>query len=345
MQSYMWKLLIVQLITGCYGLKISGEDDPKSEVLTKIGAVSHPECPDVVHNTKSVLFWGMLLDGKDHKQGRNAYDWHGFEDAFRALKYLLRKDPDAPLSYDLLMKARKIVEENQPPSEHFGWAGTKSARYEANIFKAYTCLECEHMKTLINDVPQKFFNITRGKNEHNNSTEGCPDYASVFLMPKKEEDTQTLLKELIQQYNMDMEQLTEKTEKLARLASFLKDFAFLHPWGNGNGRFRCLMLNREIRRHRLGCGAFMYNNNKDLYYITKEVYQQKIEEGIAMYNKAIADGKSPWLHPKTVILHKQRFHPDKTMPGLTKCRTTEWKRGSFQFGKTPESVSDLSDFE
>merc|ERR1719161_2344645 len=186
------------------------------------------------------------------------------------------------------------------------------------------------MKALIDDVPRELFKISNGNNTHLEQNENaCPDYSQVLLKPKSVKQTQKLFKEYLDAYNADMETLTTKTEQLDRLASFLKDYTFLHPWGNGNGRFRALMLNHEVRRLGLGCGVFMYNNNKDLYFLTKKLYREKIEEGIEMYNQALATGQSPWLDDAVVLMHKQRFDPDNVMPGLTKCRDTEYAKTSY----------------
>merc|ERR1719161_2134735 len=198
------------------------------------------------------------------------------------------------------------------------------------------------MKALIDDVPRELFKISNGNNTHLEQNENaCPDYSQVLLKPKSVKQTQKLFKEYLDAYNADMETLTIKTDKLDRLASFLKDYAFLHPWGNGNGRFRALMLNHEIRRLGLGCGSFMYNNNKDLYYITKKMYVEKIKEGIAAYNTAIATGKSPWTDEDVVEKHKARFNPNITMPGLMNCRNAEYTKTSlYKDAGTHEELED-----
>jgi hypothetical protein len=304
----MFKLLFLQLIASSHSLKVALQSSDRAQ------------CPDVVNQTENVLFWGMILDGKDHSKGKEAYDWHGFKDAYKALQFMLATKPDEPLEWTHLMKVRNVVVPKN--GKNFGWA--RSAQdLEGPVFRSYTCLECEHMKTLIADVPQEFWKIKMGTHQKKSADGSCPDYASVFLKPKSVSTTQQTFQKLIEEYNADMEKLTDRSEKLDRLTSFLKDYAFLHPWGNGNGRFRALMLNHEVRRLGLGCGAMMYNNNKDLYYITKKVYRQKIDEGIAMYDKAMASGTSPWVDENVVAEHKKRFDPDVVMPGLTQCRKME----------------------
>merc|ERR1719240_2037210 len=231
-----------------------------------------------------------------------------------------------------------MIQERVLKDPAFDWAGEQASHYEGPIFKSYTCLDCTHMKKMIDDVPKTLWDIKNGTNALLAKNENaCPGYKHVLLKPKSVSQTQKLFKKYLDEYNADMEKLTEKTDQLDRLASFLKDYTFLHPWGNGNGRFRTLMLNHEVRRLGLGCGTFMYNNNKDLYFITKTLYRQKIEEGIEMYNKAMATGQSPWLDEAVVEKHKQRFDPDLVMPGLTKCRGTEFTKGSYWLEKILES--------
>jgi len=275
----------------------------------------------------------MLLDGKDHVKGKDAYDWHGFDQAYKALKFLLQEKPEEPLAYPHLMKARHICCDHAE-GRNFDWAGMTANNYEGPVFRSYTCLECDHLKALIADVPKEFFKIKNGNNVNlARSPKGCKEFSSVFLKPKTIENTQTQFKALLLAYNTDVEKLTNKKDKLVRLAYYLKDFAFLHPWGNGNGRFRTMQLIHEVRRLGLGCGTFMYNNNKDLYFLTKKTYIEKIQEGIAMYDKGVADGKSPWLNEDIVARHKARFSPNITMPGLMNCRNAEYTKTSYWIQK------------
>lgn len=334
----MLKSLLLVLVLPTHGIRMAQQ------------STSQSKCPDITDN-ENVLFWGMILDGKDHVKGKHVYDWHGFGAAYKGLDFLMKTQPDAALDYDHLMKARHICcdhAESGAKGAAYDWAGTKAFNYEGPVFRSYTCAECEHMKSLLADVPIDLFKIKKGSNPNlNRSPKGCSDYSSVFLRPKSVSETQTRFKSLIAEYNTDVEKLTEKEDKLVRLASFLKDYAFLHPWGNGNGRFRAMMLNHEIRRLGLGCGSFMYNNNKDLYYITKKMYVQKIKEGIAMYDQGIATGQSPWVDPAVVAKHKKQFDPNITMPGLMNCRNAEYTKTSLykDAGAHEELEDGVNEFE
>jgi hypothetical protein len=85
-------VVMLGLLSGCQGIRMA---QPPSK------------CPDISDN-ENVLFWGMILDGKDHSKGKHVYDWHGFDEAYKALDFLMKTKPDAPLEYSHLMKARQI---------------------------------------------------------------------------------------------------------------------------------------------------------------------------------------------------------------------------------------------
>jgi hypothetical protein len=327
----MWKSLLVLLVLPTQGIRMHQ-------------ATGAPNCPSISDH-ENVLFWGMILDGKDHVKGKHVYDWHGFGKAYEGLDFLMNNKPDELLEFDHLMEARHICcdhAEGGSKGKAYSWAGTDANAYEGPVFRSYTCAECDHMKALLEDVPLDLFKISKGSNPNiNRSPKACKDYSKVLLRPKSVGETKTRFKAIIAEYNADIVKLTKDEDKLNRLASFLKDYAFLHPWGNGNGRFRALMLNHEIRRLGLGCGSFMYNNNKDLYYITKKMYVEKIKEGIAAYNTAVATGKSPWTDEDVVTKHKERFNPNITMPGLMNCRNAEYTKTSlYKDAGTHEELED-----
>jgi len=289
----------------------------------------------------------MLLDGKDHSQGKGAYDWHGFKTAYKSFSYVLKTEPAGDLNFDHLMKARDIccktskTKENThdhhgkdtPQTNHdFDWAGEHPGKYEGPVFRRYGCLECEHMKQLIAETPPEFMTVKHGKNSFakTSTVAVCDDIERVRLKPKSIGQTKKYLKELIAKYNTEVLQLATNDEKLVRLATFLKEFAFLHPWGNGNGRFRTMIMNREVRRLGLGCGAMMYNNNKDLYFLKLETYIAKIKEGLSMYDRAVTSGISPWVDEAVVAKHKVEFAPEITMPGLLDCKAANTRKGSVE---------------
>jgi hypothetical protein len=334
--------LVCFCLAGCEGLQITKaavapanhtEEAASPEAATPTEGRT---CPSIT-NTKDVLFWGMLLDGKDHSQGKSAYNWHGFSPAYKSLSFILTKKGKDELDYDMLMKTRDICCKKEMESNPtFNWAGMRQGHYEPPVFKNFGCMECEHLKQIIADVPEEYMKVTKGTNRFvktDNSTKfakTCGDIESVLLRPKSVSKTQKLFKALIKDYNKDMKTKVTHEEKIERLAQYLMDFAFLHPWGNGNGRFRTLQLNHEVRRLGLGCGAMMYNNNKDLYFLTRATYIAKIKEGIAMYDQAISTGQSPWVDPDVVAKHKEQFSPELVMPGLLDCKEANSKKGSIE---------------
>jgi len=323
--------IICFCFAGCEGLRVF----PTSQ--TQKSAFDLSKCPDIT-DTDSVFFWGMLLDGKDHAQGKGAYDWHDFKRAYKSMSYILTEKPDEEIKFDLLMKTRKICcapeKLTGTNQASFDWAGEIQGNYEGPVFHQYSCLECQHLKQIIAETPKAYMHVKKGKNsfakEKHATANVCPDIASVNLKTKSVEKTQDLFKQLIHEYNSDIKTKVTREDKLARLATYLKEFAFLHPWGNGNGRFRTMMMNREVRRLGLGCGAMMYNNNKDLYYLTKETYIAKLNEGLSMYEQAMETGTSPWVNEDVVAKHKETFNPEITMPGLLACRAANWAKGSVE---------------
>merc|ERR1712146_462172 len=96
-------------------------------------------------------------------------------------------------------------------------------------------------------------------------------------------------------------------ELLEILVSFTRSFAFLHPFSNGNGRLRNILLQRELRRLGIACGTMMFNYNKDAFVDGFSRQVSKIKEGIRMFDEAVASGKNPWLDQVTVEKHNADF--------------------------------------
>ena len=103
----------------------------------------------------------------------------------------------------------------------------------------------------------------------------------------------------------------DKHQQTVVLAKFLKQLAWLHPGVHGNGRFRALLLHREIRHRGIGRVALMFNSNYDVYLITDEVYVAKMEEGIEMGDLAFKTDENPWIHSKHKKAHLKKVpRPD-----------------------------------
>lgn len=268
----------------------------------------------------------MCLDGKDHAKGKHAYDSHEFSSVWKSLDYMLNTDPDKPLTVDMIHQGRELC-------CNMGGFGTAHGGGKVSL-RPYECLQCDHLKALIEDVPKEYLKVTKGHR--------CGGMFSKFnFMHKSTEQVNTMLEKALDKYYADVEKLTDKDAKLNRLASFLRnDIVFIHPWRNGNGRFRAMMTQRELRRLNIACGAFMFNNNHDIYYMTTKTYFEKLKEGIEMYDRTIATGTSAWLNQTAVQEHRAKFQIDKVMPGLMKCASIARLPGHTK--EKNEKVRDVS---
>jgi len=115
------------------------------------------------------------------------------------------------------------------------------------------------------------------------------------------------LEEIALQYNNDQREARNAHQKLRHLAKFLRSLAWLHPFPDGNGRLRNLVLQRELRRLQLGCGAMMFNNNADIYFESSMVFVQKILEGIAAAKHALEHRQNPWHDAAWKHAHLRAF--------------------------------------
>jgi len=242
------------------------------------------------------LEWSLTIDGKDAHLGPRGYDDHGFEQLTSALPFVL--DQTAPFSRKLAMqihdkccwqqKYRGNLTMPEPMDNTFGWC--------------FVQLPCKFQMEAISDIPP-YYLVTKGNQS------GCLE-SILSWRP----DQQRLMKELkwmFDEYETDAAKLVQKgasfDAKLDRLARMLRRLAWLHPFSNFNGRFRTLLLQREIRSLGLGAGAAMYNNNRDVFFIGLETYKQKISEGINTLHRSLEKNENAWLEPERVLEHKSQF--------------------------------------
>lgn len=131
------------------------------------------------------------------------------------------------------------------------------------------------------------------------------------------------LRLLLDRYNADIRSTTLHDDELRLhiLARFLRSFAWLHPFADCNGRTRVLVLQRELQRLGLGCGAIMFNNNADIYFETTDTYAAKLREGISMYKIAsdTHDDRNPWLNHARRDEHLAKFPIPEGLTGS--CQT------------------------
>merc|ERR1712217_435339 len=127
--------------------------------------------------------------------------------------------------------------------------------------------------------------------------------------------TEIHLTQILDDYNRKMKSTPRNftQQRIAVIAEWLRQFAWLHPLQDGNGRVRTLLLQRELRYRGVAPGAFMFNNNRDIYFISPETYAAKIQEGSSMALLALKIHSNPWLNKSNVDAHfehfpRKRFH-------------------------------------
>lgn len=161
----------------------------------------------------------------------------------------------------------------------------------------------------------------------NSTTRPCPEACIDKILTVASLDASKEFSDMLSVYNADLKlALLHKgnntqvfqQQQLHALAKFMRAMAWLHPFTDANGRFRNLLMQREIKRLGLGCGAMMYNNNRDIYFTNTSTYARKIEEAISVANDAREAERAsdrnkpavnPWLDPVRVARHGTRFPP------------------------------------
>lgn len=245
------------------------------------------------------LEWGLVIDGKDADKGEKAYDGEGFEKhRLEALPYTLALDTTGTLQMEVVMKMAQL---GGLPEFRFGCCPLMD--YLPTCMRA---LDCKSRAAAIADLSEEFVKTTKDDG-------GCVNDTTTVPYPGT---TQSALTRLVEDYAEKSSWLlsrpsSDEGSKLKLLATFLRKFAWLHPFSDHNGRVRTLILQLELRRFDLGC-AMMYNNNRDVFFMSLGTYVEKIREGIHMCSLAIKTGKNPWLLPAEKKKHLDRF-------GALKC--------------------------
>jgi len=249
------------------------------------------------------LMWGMVIDGKDATSGPHAYDKHGFQRVLESLDYVLKDTGNDDLTMSL------IEDIHHRCCKGFSYRNSHMQPLADHGCDCFQSMECQARLDAIVTIPANFSSLRTDKS----------DCSLTCALPKK------MIREEIQEnFNIILDEYNEasklayhkgKKEKTLVLAKFLRQFAWLHPFKDGNGRFRTLMLQREIRHRNIARGAFMYNNNRDVFFITDEVYASKIEEGIQMASLALETNLNPWIDKEHVATHFNKFPTLKCFEG------------------------------
>lgn len=186
-------------------------------------------------------------------------------------------------------------------------------------------MECSDVQALLTNIPSYLYTY----NELKTKNPICPKGLRAEI-PQGDTKKQ-VLRRLISNYNDALHSALAggfaREQVFNALMKFTRSFAFLHPFENGNGRLRNMLLQRELRRLGLACGTMMFNYNKDAFVDGHERYSAKVKEGIEWFDWAIQNQKNPWLDNSTVAAHQEKF---ETLNGLEKCAA----RGKFGSGGT-----------
>lgn len=248
------------------------------------------------------LQWAMVVDGKDADLGPNGYDGvvlkiPGFEDTLEhGLPLALQQV--GPFTEEAALAIRQ---------ECCGSIGFRNEQTYLPLDGKWTAcflgMSCKAQEAALSDVPKYLNHVTKKKHQP-----GCLDDIHNLVTGN---NTAHYLTALLQDYAKDATSLLEQgasfEAKLDRLARMLRHLAWLHPYRDMNGRFRTLLLQREVRNLGLGSGVSMFNNNRDVYYIALDTYKQKIIEGIHMLDLTVKTGTNAWLDTAKVQAHMDTF--------------------------------------
>merc|ERR1719189_2886660 len=139
--------------------------------------------------------------------------------------------------------------------------------------------------------------------------------------PGQPVDYSRLLIHLFHKYNHGVAGAATTDDLLVNLARLLRDIAFIHPLSGRNCRSRNLILQYELRRLNIACGAMLYNFGKNIYFDPLETTILKIKEGIQVFQEASQEGfaENPWTRQATIDRHFDRFPLRDTDAALLDC--------------------------
>jgi len=231
------------------------------------------KCKDETH-------WGIWIDGRDAYHGENFYGRTYSQSVEPALKKMyarakLNLQPDMILFRDVA----ELV--NETFREDVGYHGLTGP-----VRRCLKKFDTEHFNEIMGDV------IVMDKTFHykKNATKG------------------EQVSELFEEYNKKQRLAFGQPEEQIRAIGFLMhNLGFAHPLRDHNGRVRLLLLQHELRRLGLGCGAMLYNNNRDMCFNTPTETKEKIKEGMLMYKEWQETGENPWTDPANRQKHLTTF--------------------------------------
>jgi hypothetical protein len=115
------------------------------------------------------------------------------------------------------------------------------------------------------------------------------------------------LAEYLNLYNQEIDRLPNDAhgDRLQALARLAWNYAWLHPFCDGNGRTRTLIMQRELCR--LGYHpAINFDNNFELFFQTPDMLQKQLIESMYLWEDAKAFNCIPWT-PARAESHRAAF--------------------------------------
>jgi len=257
-------------------------------------SVDRGTCPHLGQPHQAL--WGLFMDGRDASHGRCGYGCQYADSMTTALKGMYR------------MLDRKELPVDRLTVHHFHRIKDMTHRDWRNFdnpaaHQVRSCHSVMHHED-VRHIMQDITTINRWS-----------------YQPGHPVDYDRVLSGLFHTYNQGVAEAATTDDLLKHLARLLRDIAFIHPLTGGNGRSRLLLLQYELRRLNIACGAMMWNNNKDMYFDTLETTILKIKEGIEVFQEASQEGfaENPWSRQATIDRHFQRFPLRDTDAALLSC--------------------------
>lgn len=230
--------------------------------------------------------WGMFIDGKDAHRGEDAYGQAFSNRMQQGLDLILNASNDEEISVERILYFQSIV------------CGKPFRNPNSKNMVELPCLHGVHdtdfKRNILADLPAEIVDVHYLEDAEGRQTLDWMGVRNGLSM----DDIKTHMKHMIDTYNKvkigKTSSQPSSKDKMIALAKFLRSLAWLHPFEDCNGRTRNLLLQKELRRLDLGCGAMMFNNNADIYVSTTETYVAKIEEGLSILSRAIKSDMNPW---------------------------------------------------
>jgi len=273
----------------------------------RVESASREVCSQSLLQSKNQLFrceaptWSIWIDGKDAQQGPEAYGANYSKTMKHALDEVYKMAEDT-FPEDLQERSKKSLQQFEHLAEllemPFMYKEVGLMEMEVDAGQAFRGMySCVRDLLPTSELVSMFRTELDSIYDADCIWQGVPPCRRYNVSR-----TETLLR-LFESYHSHL----EKGAPLRTLVSLMKGLALLHPLPDRNGRSRLLFLQLELRRLKLACGTMNFNNNNNVYVDSVQTLNEKLEEGIAMYNIGMASKMNPWLNPTKVQQHRARF--------------------------------------